>query len=140
MNLTHFFKLFIISYPIFIILDIIWIGILMNDTYKHYLSPIARMSDGKLQAHWPASLMVWALIVCGAIIFVLPKTHALGLAHSFAWGALYGLILYGVYDLTNFAILAQWPLTITLIDIAWGMTVNGILLVLLRWIDSYFSK
>lgn len=140
MNASHIFKLFAISYPIFIVLDIVWIGILMNETYKQYLAPIARISDGKLQAHWPAALTVWALIVVGAIIFVLPKTAGCGLVASFAWGALYGLVLYGVYDLTNFAILAQWPLTITLIDIAWGMTANGILLVALKWIDSYLRN
>ena len=139
MNTLHAIKLFAISYPTFIIFDIMWIGILMNSTYQYYLEPIARIYNGKLQANWPAALLVWALIVIGAIIFVLPKTTGVNLIGSFAWGALYGLILYGVYDLTNFAILAQWPLTITIIDIIWGMTVNGILLVLLTWVDSYLA-
>ncbi len=137
MNAAQFFKLFIISYPIYIILDFVWFGIFMRDTYKFYLEPIARTTNSTLQTQWPAAFIAWALIITGAIIFVLPRIVGAMLIKSFLWGALYGLIIYGVYNMTNFAILAHWPLTITIIDIAWGMTVNGILLVVLRWANSY---
>lgn len=140
MNATQIFKLFIISYPIYIILDFIWFGILMLETYKFYLEPIARMQNGNMTINKPVGFIVWALIVLGAIIFVLPRATHTGLMTSFLWGAAYGLLIYGVYDLTNFATLAHWPLTITLIDILWGMTANGILLVVLRWVNSYFNN
>ncbi len=140
MNASQFFKLFIISYPIYIILDFVWFGILMRDTYKFYLEPIARMQNGNMTINKPIGFIVWALIVLGAIIFVLPRATHTGLMNSFLWGAAYGLLIYGVYDLTNFAVLARWPLTITLIDIAWGMTANGILLVVLKWVSSYFNN
>jgi uncharacterized membrane protein len=44
---------------------------------------------------------------------------------AFAWGAGFGLIVYGVYDLTNYATLDRWPLALTLIDITWGMFICG---------------
>lgn len=140
MNVTHFFKLFVVSLPIFIILDVVWLGILMQDTYKQYLAPFVRLHNDKIQVDYFAGFAVWALIVVGAIIFVLPRTAGYGMIATFGFGALYGLVLYGVYDLTNFAIIKDWPLTITLVDIAWGMTVNGILLVLLKWVDSYWNN
>ena len=38
-----------------------------------------------------------------------------------AWtGALFGLVAYATYDLTNQATLRVWPAHITLIDMAWG--------------------
>lgn len=138
MNITHFIKLFVVSLPILIILDIVWLGVLMQDTYKKYLAPFARMSNGKMQIDYFAGLAVWSLIVVGAIVFVLPRTAGYGMLATFAFGALYGLILYGVYDLTNFAIIKDWPLTITLVDMAWGAVLNGVLAVILKWVNSYW--
>ncbi|MGE0010535.1 MAG: DUF2177 family protein [Candidatus Babeliales bacterium] len=139
MNASHIIKLFVISYPIYLLIDFIWFGVLMQDTYKHYLEPISRTIGHTLQSRWPAAIIVWALIVLGAIIFVLPRAVNTGLVYSFCWGALYGLVVYGTYNLTNYAILEQWPLAIVFIDSGWGMVANGILLVLLRWLSSYNS-
>jgi hypothetical protein len=35
-------------------------------------------------------------------------------------GALFGLVAYATYDLTNLATLQRWPIGVTLIDLAWG--------------------
>ena len=43
----------------------------------------------------------------------------------FGSGALFGLILYGVYDLTNLAILEKWTRSMTVADIAWGCVLCG---------------
>ena len=53
------------------------------------------------------------------------------------WGAFYRLILHGVYDLTNYAVLAQWSLFITLVDLAWGTLANGLLLMVLEWFSRF---
>jgi Predicted membrane protein (DUF2177) len=34
--------------------------------------------------------------------------------------ALFGLVVYGVYDFTNYSTLRQWPFVVTLADVAWG--------------------
>ncbi len=41
-------------------------------------------------------------------------------------GALYGLATYATYDLTNLATLRDWPLKVTLVDIAWGMFLSSL--------------
>ena len=41
-------------------------------------------------------------------------------------GALLGLVAYGAYDLTNHATIAGWPLSMTVVDIAWGATVTAL--------------
>lgn len=48
-----------------------------------------------------------------------------GIASVVLKGALLGLAAYGAYDLTNAATLRDWPLTITLIDMAWGAAVTA---------------
>jgi uncharacterized membrane protein len=39
---------------------------------------------------------------------------------SLVHGALFGFFAYATYDLTNLATLKDWPLRISLIDMAWG--------------------
>jgi uncharacterized membrane protein len=38
---------------------------------------------------------------------------------------LFGLFAYGTYNITNLAVMRDWSLSLTLIDIAWGMFVSA---------------
>ena len=51
-------------------------------------------------------------------VFVIPRAPTLGSAAGY--GALFGLVVYGVYDFTNYSTLRQWPFVLTLADVAWG--------------------
>jgi len=60
------------------------------------------MTNGSMSPNIPSSLLVWMLIVLGLILFVLPKIPKTGSGfEGVLWGALFGLVVYGVYDLTN---------------------------------------
>jgi uncharacterized membrane protein len=39
------------------------------------------------------------------------------------YAILYGLVTFATYDLTNLATVKEWPLIVSLIDMAWGMFV-----------------
>jgi uncharacterized membrane protein len=39
-------------------------------------------------------------------------------------GAIFGMITYATYDLTNLATLKEWPLSVTIIDIIWGTSLS----------------
>ena len=41
-------------------------------------------------------------------------------------GALFGLFCDGTYDLSNMAVLRDWPLQVTAVDIAWGVVVSAV--------------
>ena len=125
-------KLFLISYPVFVLMDTLWLGVLMRSSYQKQLGVLMKAGQ---EINWLAALLVWALIVLGALVFVLPKTDGT-LVSGLLWGALYGLVLYGVYDLTNLTLIKGWPLMITMIDIAWGMTVSGLLVGFLVWLNA----
>ncbi len=47
------------------------------------------------------------------------------LVKAFLSGAFLGLIAYATYDLTNQITLKEWPLLVTVIDIAWGALLTG---------------
>lgn len=113
-------KLFVPSFLFFIVIDFLWIGLVAKNLYASALGHLMKKTDIASLALWPAIFIIYVLIISGILTFVLPKSggnYLMGLL----WGALFGLIVYGVYDLTNYAILANWPLYITIIDILWGM-------------------
>ena len=55
---------------------------------------------------------------------VIPRAPTVPLAA--AYGALFGLVVYGVYDFTNYATLRQWPLVLAFADVAWGVVASAI--------------
>lgn len=40
-------------------------------------------------------------------------------------GMFFGFVTYATYDLTNLATIKDWPILITLIDLAWGSFVTA---------------
>jgi len=128
----RFLKLFAIGLVALVAMDFVWLGGIMSSFYATELGHIARMSGGSISPDKLTALAAWVLITLGSIIFVLPRTQHGSIAYAFCMGGLYGLVLYGVYDLTNYATLAQWPWSVVVIDVAWGMVVNGLLAVILH--------
>jgi uncharacterized membrane protein len=106
------------SIAAFVVLDGVWLGLVMKDFYRAQLLPIGRMVDGGFAPLWPAAALVYVLLGVGVAVFVVPRAHTV--AGAAAFGALFGLVVYGVYDLTNYSTLAQWPAVVTAADIAWG--------------------
>ncbi len=41
------------------------------------------------------------------------------------YGALFGFFAYSTYDFTNMATLKDWPVLISVVDIAWGTFITG---------------
>ncbi|MFO7666035.1 MAG: DUF2177 family protein [Desulfobacterales bacterium] len=95
--------------------------------YRSQLGLLSRMTGGSMSPNIPSSVLVWMLIVLGFILFVLPRNPRAGSGvEGVLWGILFGLVLYGVYYLTNYALLKDWPLSMTNVDMLWGMIACGI--------------
>lgn len=117
----HTVKLYLLVLLFFLALDLTWLGLLMTKFYKAELGPLARRAGEALAPVWWAAFLVYVLIPLGIVLFVVPKVSPDNLAASaLGWGLVYGIILYGVYDLTNYSLLDRWPWRMTWVDIAWG--------------------
>lgn len=55
---------------------------------------------------------------------------------AFLYGAALGLVAYGTYDLTNYALLKAWPLAMTIADMAWGAAIQGFTAVVATMINN----
>jgi uncharacterized membrane protein len=121
--MTHRFYLFLIALTSFGLLDGLWLGVFGRGFSKARLSPLARMSGDRLAPLWGPALLVYVLLAVGIVSLVLPRNYA---EASVGRGALFGLIVYGVYDLANLPGLRPWPVVATAIDIAWGAAASAI--------------
>lgn len=110
-----------ISFVIMIVLDLMWFHG-MSWFYKDRLASILRLKDGNVdQVLWSGAL-VYVLLVLGIYFFVLPRTTVGGWRNALFYGAIYGLVVYGVYGTTNHAVLQTWPAEVMIVDTLWGIT------------------
>ena len=130
-------KSFLIAFFLFIVFDYLWLGIVMKDFNMRQLAEIGRIENGVFSMHYPAALATYVLMALAVPLFVLPKlSKSDSVFKFFLTGALMGLIIYGVFDMTNLAILKNYPLAFIAPDMAWGAFVFGIVTV----ITSKFIK
>lgn len=120
MNSFNFLKTYLISLPIFLGIDFLWLGKIAKSFYDKEFAAFQRT------VNWLPAILVYILIPLGLLLLVLPKTNGNPLL-GLVWGAFYGLVGYGIYDLTNFAILANWSLKLTVVDMVWGAFINGLM-------------
>src|SRR5438067_520673 len=115
--MAQFFKLYVLAIVTFGVLDAIWLGVVMKNFYRTQLWPIARTAGDALAPIWPAALLVYLLLAFGVVAFVQPRASGTAVI---PWGAAFGAVVYGVYDLTNYATLRSYSASLTVVDIAWG--------------------
>lgn len=135
----HALKLYLLTAVVFLTIDLTYLGLIMPRFYQAQLGPLARRSGDALAPLWWAAWVVYLLIPAGIIWFALPRVDPQSAVGSaLAWGFLYGITLYGVYDFTNLATLANWPLKLSFADTAWGgvlcATVTAVSYALDRWL------
>ena len=122
----HTLKVYLLLLPVLFILDFLWLGVLMSGFYKKELGPFLRLSGDALAPIPWAAIVVYLAIPLGVVLFALPRVSRENLlTSSLFWGFMYGVILYAVYDMTNYSLLKGWPLKVSLIDICWGGVLNA---------------
>lgn len=120
-----FLKIFITTFFVSLIIDYLWVGLLMHKFYDTELGSIGRRLNGALSAHIPSVLFVYILLAVGITFFVIPMTTDASLLQTAGIGALFGLVLYGVYDFTNYGVLANYSLKLLVVDVLWGTFLCG---------------
>ena len=113
---------YVLTFAVFFIIDMAWLGFVAKDIYKKYLGNL--LSDN---VNWAAAIIFYLLFVVGIFIFaIMPSVDKNSLQSAIILGALFGFFTYATYDLTNLATLKDWSLTIVFIDIIWGAVLTSI--------------
>jgi uncharacterized membrane protein len=130
-NIDTFSKIFMIALPVFLALDMVWLGVIAKSFYAQQIGYLMKQPP-----NWPVALAFYALFVAGLVYFVVVPAFAVG-----AWkdalfrGAFFGMVAYSTYDLTNLATVNRWPVLLTVVDIMWGTVLSASVAVISYWIS-----
>jgi uncharacterized membrane protein len=116
-----FKKLFFISVPVFFILDMLWLGLVAKSFYAKEIGFMM-----KSEVNWTAAIIFYLIFLAGLTVFVIvPAVEKNNWKDAMLYGAFFGLVTYATFDLTNLATIKNWPLTVTIVDLIWGMVLSA---------------
>ena len=128
--MNRYILLFCISFAVFCVLDLLWLGYLGRSIYLYYLGDFLRTPP-----LWSAAIIFYIFFIIGMIVFVIkPAINKKSCLYATRYGSFYGFITYMTYELTNLAVIANWPVGIVFIDILWGSILSLLISVFSTWI------
>jgi uncharacterized membrane protein len=127
-------KLYVITLIAFLAIDMVWLVVVARGFYNKHLGFLIAPSP-----NWLAAILFYLLFVVGIVMFViLPGLEGGSLATTLLRAALFGLVTYATYDLTNLATIKDWPLIVTVVDLIWGtvlsVATSGVGLMAAAWL------
>ena len=120
--MSRYLVTYLATWITMVLIDLLWLGVIAKPLYQQGI--------GHLMAEKPnlvAAALFYLLYPVGIVIFaVAPDAVSASWIKTFTAGALLGLFAYATYDLTNLATLKGWPVSLALVDMAWGSLVTGL--------------
>ena len=133
--MPDFLKVYLIAVVSFFAIDMVWLGVVAKNLYREQIGFIM-----KTNFNWIAAFSFYFLYIFGLVYFVInPALESGQITHAIFAGALFGLITYATYDLTNLATLENWPLKITIIDLIWGTVLGSSVSTLTYYVVGLFK-
>jgi uncharacterized membrane protein len=134
--LLKFLPAYLTIIVVMFVLDIIWLSMIAQPLYQQGI--------GHLMADEPNFLfagMFYLVYAAGLIWFALmPNRHHRGLKNTFATAAAFGFFVYASYDLTNLALLKDWSLSLSVIDVTWGTLLSGVSAAFGKWVFNRMNR
>ncbi len=117
-----FLKLYAIALPIFFVIDMLWLGVVAKSFYRNQIGTLM-----KSDINWIAVIIFYLIFIACLVVFVIsPAVEKNSLMHALLFGALFGFVCYATYDLTNLAVAKDWPVFVTVVDMAWGALLSAL--------------
>ena len=121
MPLTRYLLVYAVTLGVFFGIDLVWLSVVAKDFYRQHLGHLLAP-----QVNWGAAILFYLLFIGGLVFFaVKPALEANSAARALMHGALFGLLTYATYDLTNQATMRDWPVLVTVVDLAWGTVLSA---------------
>ena len=120
--MSRYLVTYVATWVTMVLIDLLWLGVIAKPLYQQGI--------GHLMAEKPnlvAAAAFYLLYPVGIVLFaVAPDAASASWMKTFTIGALLGLFAYTTYDLTNLATLKGWPVSLALVDMAWGSLVTSL--------------
>ena len=106
---------------VFLMVDAVWLSWIAKSFYFDRIGEL--LLD---RPNMGAAAIFYALYVAGIVIFAVgPALRDGSASTALLYGALFGFFAYATYDMTNYATLRNWSLTVSLVDMLWGTVLTG---------------
>lgn len=101
---------FLITIVVLIFLDVIYLSFM-----SEYMNRVVMKIQGKdIKLNLLSVFLIYILISLGLNYFILERNRPI--IDAF----LFGIIVYGVFDLTNYSLFEKWDILTVIIDTLWG--------------------
>lgn len=105
---------------VFFAIDFVWLSTATSRIYQPYLGDLLSPKP-----NLPVAAAFYLFYVVGILaLAVIPGLKEGALMGALWRGALFGLLAYATYDLTNLATIQGWPWQVSVIDMIWGTALN----------------
>jgi len=130
--MNQIFNIIITSILLFL-LDVMWFS------QSKLPANLASIQGSPINMKYSIMPFIYILIAMGIVFFVIPRINdANSLSDSIIWGGLLGLIIYGVYDLTNYVIFDKYDFVLALQDVLYGFIAISIVTYIIYHLDQSF--
>ena len=118
--MAYYLKLYFATLIAFFAIDMVWLGLVARTFYRQHLGFLMAP-----KVNWLAAILFYLLFIVGILVFVIvPGLDDDSLKTTLLRAALFGLITYATYDLTNLATVKDWPVLVTVVDLTWGVVLS----------------
>lgn len=117
--MSRFALSYLATFALVAVLDYLWLRVIATSWYE---SGMAHVLAARPNLY--AAAAFYLLYPVGVVIFAVAPSGG-DWTRALVLGALFGLFAYGTYDLTNLAVIRDWPVGLTFLDIAWGVFVSA---------------
>lgn len=135
MSITKLILLYLLTTPVFFIIDMTWLVGIARGFYKRELGGLLRTD-----IIWWAAILFYLLFIVGIIYYaVLPAHAADSWTKALVLGALFGFFTYMTYDLTNYSTIKDWSLPLVFVDTLWGTVLSASVATVSFFIAKFIS-
>ena len=118
-----------------VVIDMVWLRVIAVSWYQQGMAEHLAESP-----NLAAAAAFYLLFPIGLLIFAVFPVESASLMKVAALGALFGFFAYATYDLTCMAVLKNWPVGLSILDMAWGTLVSGVASVAGKFALDYFNR
>ena len=120
--MTRYLVAYLATAFVFLAIDAMWLSWAARRFYVDRLGDLLRDNP-----NMRAAAVFYAIYVVGIVFFAVAPAFRDGSAlTALSHGALFGFLAYATYDMTNYATLRNWPLSVSLVDMVWGACLTGL--------------
>jgi len=107
---------FLISAILFVVIDFIYLNLIK----KYFENQVKAVQGSQLQVNFLGAILCYIFLIFGLNYFIIkPKRTPYD-------AFLMGILIYGVFETTNYALFKNWSVLTVILDTLWGGTLFAI--------------